>query len=108
MLMVVGVLALNYPLISLFDRKASVWGIPLPFLHVFVVWILLILGLAVLAEYRGRRGGSGNSGKDVTDDSVTRVSHDKTTEAGVSAVNTDNSMNGDPFPAPVPRPNAGD
>lgn len=54
-LAVAGVLALNYPLIALFDRDASVLGIPLPFLHVFVVWALLIAGLAVLVEYRSRR-----------------------------------------------------
>lgn len=51
-LAIAGVLALNYPLIALFDRDTSVFGIPLPFLHVFVVWTALIVGLAVLVEHR--------------------------------------------------------
>ncbi len=45
-----GGLALNYPLLSLFDRDASVFGIPLQFMHLFVVWALLIGGIAVLIE----------------------------------------------------------
>lgn len=53
-LAIAGVLALNYPLIALFDRDTSVFGIPLPFLHVFVVWTALIVGLAVLVEHRSR------------------------------------------------------
>ena len=51
-LAIAGVLALNYPLIALFDRDTLVFGIPLPFLHVFVVWTALIVGLAVLVEHR--------------------------------------------------------
>lgn len=54
-LAVAGVFALNYPLLSLFDRDTLVLGIPLPFLHVFLVWVLLIAGLAVLCEYRSKR-----------------------------------------------------
>ena len=48
-----GLLALNYPLLSLFDRDATVFGIPLQFVHLFVVWTLLIGGIAVLAEQQG-------------------------------------------------------
>ncbi len=51
-----GGLALNYPLLSLFDRDASVFGIPLQFMHLFVVWALLIGGIALLVE---RHGGNG-------------------------------------------------
>lgn len=51
-----GTLALNYPLLSLFDRNASVFGIPLAFMHLFVVWALLIGGIAVLAERHGDNG----------------------------------------------------
>ena len=51
-LAICGILALNYPLLSLFDSDALVFGIPLPFLHLFVVWALLITGLAILAERR--------------------------------------------------------
>ena len=51
-----GLLALNYPLLSLFDRDATVFGIPLQFVHLFGVWTLLIGGIAILA---GRQGDSG-------------------------------------------------
>lgn len=51
-----GLLALNYPLLSLFDRDISVFGIPLPFMYLFVVWALLIVGLAALGERHGKSG----------------------------------------------------
>ena len=61
-----GMLALNYPLLSLFDRSASVFGIPLAFVHLFIVWALLIGGIAVLAERHGdnaaRRDANDSSG----------------------------------------------
>ena len=42
-LAIFGVLAFNYPLLSLFDRPALVWGIPLLYLYLFSVWALLLL-----------------------------------------------------------------
>lgn len=54
-LAIAGALAFNYPLLALFDRDTSVFGIPLQFLHIFVVWALVILGLAVLAEHHTRK-----------------------------------------------------
>ncbi|ASJ73122.1 hypothetical protein [Granulosicoccus antarcticus] len=65
-LAVAGVLALNYPLLALFDRNTQVFGIPLLFLHVFVVWALLIAGLAVMCE----RGGNNGANRDSTEDNV--------------------------------------
>lgn len=62
-----GALALNYPLLSLFDRDASVFGIPLPFMHLFVVWTLLIGGIAILIERNGDNGAKkGLNGGDDT------------------------------------------
>ena len=62
-----GALALNYPLLSLFDRGASVFGIPLPYMHLFIVWALLIGGIAILAERHGdngaKRSADDSSGK---------------------------------------------
>ncbi len=61
-----GGLALNYPLLSLFDRDASVFGIPLSFMYPFVVWALLIGGIAVLVERH-----IDNGGKEGADDGIT-------------------------------------
>ena len=48
------VLALNYPLLAAVDRALLVFGIPLLYLYLFLVWLLVIGALAVL----GRRGRS--------------------------------------------------
>jgi hypothetical protein len=41
-------LLLNYPLLQIFNRDASLAGIPLLVFYLFVVWILAISGLYVL------------------------------------------------------------
>jgi hypothetical protein len=49
-LFVMGWLAFNYPLLSLFDGTATWFGIPRLFAYLFVAWIVLIGLLAFTAE----------------------------------------------------------
>ena len=49
----VGLLLLNYPVLSLFDRAVDVFGIPLLFLYIFVIWGCLIGLVAWLIDGRG-------------------------------------------------------
>lgn len=48
-----GWLLLNFPLLSVFDREAMLFGLPLLPAALFVVWALLIGVLALISE----RGG---------------------------------------------------
>jgi hypothetical protein len=52
-LFVAGVLLLNFPLLSLFDRPVSVGGVPLLYVSIFGVWILLIATTATLMNRPG-------------------------------------------------------
>jgi hypothetical protein len=45
-----GVLLFNYPLLALFNRETSVYGIPLLYFYVFLAWALLIALLALVIE----------------------------------------------------------
>jgi hypothetical protein len=45
-----GVLLLDYPILSLFARPAEVGGIPLLYAYVFVTWTLLIGLMAYAVE----------------------------------------------------------
>ncbi len=45
-----GALLLNFPLLGLWDVKASVFGVPLLPVALFSIWVLLIVGLAWLVE----------------------------------------------------------
>ena len=45
-----GVLLFNYPLLALFNRDASVFGIPLLYAYIFLAWALLIGLLALVIE----------------------------------------------------------
>jgi Ca2+/Na+ antiporter len=49
----VGVIALNYPLLSLFSRVKLLFGVPVLYLYLFAVWLLFILGVAVILEKSG-------------------------------------------------------
>lgn len=45
-----GCVALNYPILSLFSRREDVAGIPLLYVYVFAVWIVLIALMAFVVE----------------------------------------------------------
>jgi hypothetical protein len=51
-LFLLGCLLLNYPLFSLFAGAGEVFGIPLLYAYVFVVWALLIALMAFVIERR--------------------------------------------------------
>ena len=53
-LLIAGLLALNYPLLALADRAVTVAGLPLLYFYLFAVWLALIVGLALLL---GKRPG---------------------------------------------------
>jgi hypothetical protein len=48
-----GVVLFNYPLLALFNRTASVVGLPVLYVYIFGAWALLI-GLAALVIERSR------------------------------------------------------
>lgn len=45
-----GIMALNFPLLDLFDRVALVFGVPLLYLYLFLAWALLIGAIAAISE----------------------------------------------------------
>lgn len=47
-----GFVLFNYPVLSLFDRSAAVFGIPLLYAYVFVAWAGLIGLMAWVIERR--------------------------------------------------------
>ncbi|GAB4361588.1 MAG: hypothetical protein Kow006_32470 [Gammaproteobacteria bacterium] len=51
-LFIVGVLALNYPLLHLFGKGAFVFGLPVVYLYLFLVWMVIIVCLALVLERR--------------------------------------------------------
>jgi hypothetical protein len=53
-LFVLGCLLLTYPLMALFNRSGTVFGIPLLYAYLFGVWAVLI-ALAAWTVRRGRR-----------------------------------------------------
>lgn len=51
---IAGLLLLNYPLLSLFDRPLSVFGLPLLHVYLFGMWLGLVVVVAWIVE-RGAR-----------------------------------------------------
>jgi len=51
-LFLLGALLFNYPLLALFNARASVFGVPLLYAYLFTAWALLIVLAAVVMERR--------------------------------------------------------
>ena len=49
-LFIVGVLALNYPMLELFNRPWMPFGIPVLYLYLYVAWLVLIILLIAVVE----------------------------------------------------------
>ena len=49
---VLGFLLFNYPLLALFNRPGTVFGIPVLYAYIFAVWLLTIALVAWVAETR--------------------------------------------------------
>lgn len=43
-------LALNYPLLAIFDRAALLFGIPVLFLYLFIIWLVIIISKMLLTS----------------------------------------------------------
>jgi hypothetical protein len=59
-LFMLGCLLMTYPLLALFNRGGSVFGLPLLYVYLFGAWALLIV-LMALAVTRPREAGPGRS-----------------------------------------------
>ena len=54
-LLLFGVLAINYPLLALFDKLTFRLGLPVLYLYLFCFWFVFICLLAVVLSRRSRR-----------------------------------------------------
>jgi hypothetical protein len=52
LLFLLGVLALSYPLLAIFNRPLLVAGVPLLYVYLFAVWAAGIAALALVARRR--------------------------------------------------------
>jgi hypothetical protein len=52
----IGFVLFNYPVLSLFDRPATLFGLPLVFAYLFLVWAGVILLMAWVVERKSDRG----------------------------------------------------
>ncbi|MBL8447190.1 MAG: hypothetical protein JNJ44_07225 [Zoogloeaceae bacterium] len=54
-LFLAGMVLFNFPLLSLFDRSApDIGGVPMLYVYVFLVWTMLVGGMALIIEGGGR------------------------------------------------------
>jgi hypothetical protein len=47
-----GCVLFNYPVLALFNRAASVFGVPVLYAWIFAAWLALIAAMAVIIERR--------------------------------------------------------
>jgi hypothetical protein len=49
-MLIFGVIALNYPLLALFSKVKLFFGVPVLYLYLFIVWGFFIAGVAIILE----------------------------------------------------------
>jgi len=49
-ILIIGVIVLNYPLLSLFSKVKLIFGVPVLYLYIFVVWSIFIGCVALVLE----------------------------------------------------------
>lgn len=49
-LLLAGLLALNYPILELFSKKKLLFGIPVLYIYLYVVWLVFIGCVALLVN----------------------------------------------------------
>ena len=50
-LFIIGALALNYPVLGLFDRAVALFGVPLLYLYLYLMWFVLIILLIAVVQH---------------------------------------------------------
>jgi len=50
-----GFLVFNYPLLALFNRTGTLFGVPVLYAYIFAAWGALIVAIALVAEFNTRR-----------------------------------------------------
>lgn len=53
LLFVLGVLLINFPLLAIFNRPATVEGLPILYVYLFAVWTAGILAVFLLTRKQG-------------------------------------------------------
>jgi hypothetical protein len=49
-LSVLGFLLFNYPMLALFNRGGTLFGVPVLYVYIFAIWAALIAAIALVAE----------------------------------------------------------
>jgi len=49
-ILIIGVIALNYPLLSLFSKAKLIFGVPVLYLYIFAAWSIFIGCVALVLE----------------------------------------------------------
>jgi hypothetical protein len=62
-LLVVGILLLNFPLLSVFSKTYLLLGFPILFLYLFITWGLIIGAIVLVLHDRSRRSSGPNDAR---------------------------------------------
>ena len=49
-LLLMGIIAMNYPVLSLFSKAKQFFNIPVLYLYIFLCWVVFILCVAIVME----------------------------------------------------------
>lgn len=49
-LFLLGCVLFNYPILTLFNRRTTLFGIPLLYLYLFIVWATIIVAIMLISK----------------------------------------------------------
>lgn len=58
-----GMILLNYPILSLFNRDTLFFGLPLLYVYLFCCWLLFILAIIIISNPQESTREKNNSGE---------------------------------------------
>jgi hypothetical protein len=54
-LFLLGCVLFNYPILTLFNRRIAIFGIPLLYLYLFMAWTVIIVAIMLITKARAKK-----------------------------------------------------
>jgi TRAP-type C4-dicarboxylate transport system permease small subunit len=72
-LFLLGCVLFNYPILTLFNRRTTLFGIPLLYLYLFIVWATIIVAIMLITKARKKATRSKRNHGELTATALDRL-----------------------------------
>jgi TRAP-type C4-dicarboxylate transport system permease small subunit len=72
-LFLLGCALFNYPILTLFNRRTTLFGIPLLYLYLFIIWAIIIVAIMLITKARTKTTSSKRHRADTSANALDRL-----------------------------------